>query len=362
LLLAISLSAFAQQDEYVWAGRGPVSVHVPAAYEAGRPIPLVIGLHGGRSSGRYLESYLHFTPISDERGFLLTFPNGHLEMDGYRYWNATDACCGDEYPDDSGYLRDLIVAIAQQFTIDPRRILVFGSSNGGFMANRVGCDQADLVATIVSLSGATWDDPSMCVPVVPINSLQIDGTGDPGYPGACIGGGVCFPSAPRTAEIWGDLNQCTDSAITPAHLDLTEDIPGFDTISTAYSGCDHGGSSTLWTVLGGPHHPDLSPQFSDIVIQYMLSHPKPSDIPCEDVATMRAQCGPGGTIGVDLQLTDSTHDHTTVDFKVDDDMFVAPVEESEAQIFARGRAQGVHVVRLMEPAACVADLQVTCGS
>jgi len=363
VLLAGSFAAAAQQEVYVDAGRGPVRVHVPAAYAEGIPIPLVVILHGRRSNAERLEYYVQFTPVSDQRGFLLAFPNGPVNSDGYRYWNATDACCGDGVLDDSGYLRDLVEVITAQFTVDSRRIAFFGNSNGGFMAHRVGCDHADVVAAIASMSGAQWNDPAMCVPTAPMNALEIHGTKDEHrfYGGGCTEPDVCYPSAPQTAQTWGDLNHCTGSEDSVG-LDLTSDIPGVDTRLTTYSGCDHGGSSQLWTIVNGRHHPGLSPQFNDVVVQYLLSHPRPSDIPCGDVSQFRAQCGQTGVLAVDVGVIDTIHDGKTIDVTVDEDTFVAPVLESHGQVVLTGRSPGTHVVGLVEPASCVADLEVTCGS
>ena len=361
LLLAASLTAAAQQDVPVYAGRGLVPVHVPPGYADGDPAPLVIALHGHGSNGPTLEFYIQFTPLSDQRGFLLAMPNGLRDSEGVRYWNGTDACCGED-TDDSGYLRDLIAVIATRFTVNSRRVFVFGHSNGGFMAHRIGCDQADLVAAIVSLSAATWEDAAQCVPVAPVHALEIHGTSDTirNYGGGCTEPDVCYPSAPETALTWAQLNHCTASDSSPVRLDLTETIPGRDTMTQTFSACDAGGSSALWTIVNGPHHPALSPSFNDIVIDYLLSHPKPGDIPCDEVVSVHAQCGPTGSLAIDVQLTDASHDGRTVNLEIDGASFVAPVRGSHALLALTTRAPGMHVARLVEPAACAADVEVTC--
>ena len=363
ILLLISLTTSAQEDLRVYAGRGPVLVHVPPGYSPGLPTPLVIGIHGHGSSGRVLENYLQFAPISDERGFLLAFPDGLRDDTGKRYWNATDACCGNRDTDDAGYLRDLIGVISARFTVDPRRILIFGSSNGGFMAHRVGCDLADLVAAFVSLSGATWYDASQCTPVAPVHAVEIHGTADiwPAYGGGCTGPETCYPSALQTAQTWADLNHCSAVELMPLRLDLIEDIPGPETSMMSFTGCDAGGSSALWTIVNGEHHPVLSPLFSAVVLEDLLSHPKPTNIPCDDVAGLRAQCGPASTLTVYVPINDPGHNGTTIDLTVDGELIVAPVVQSQAQRTLPGQSPGVHVVRLVEPADCAAEVEVTCG-
>jgi polyhydroxybutyrate depolymerase len=360
-LLAFVATVSAQQDIPVYAGRGAVPVHVPPGYVEGSPTPLVIAIHGYTSNARNLESYIQFKPLSDEKGFLLAEPNGLFNDEGDRYWNATDACCGGEGSDDSGYLRGLMAVIVQTFTVDPRRILVFGHSNGGFMAHRVGCDHADVVAAFVSFGGDNWDDPTKCTPAGPIYALEIHGTEDIqfDYDGGCNAGG-CYPSAMATAQTWADLNHCAASQTSGLILDLTTTIPGPDTTSVTWSGCDAGGSSALWTVVDGPHHPALSPSFNDITVQYLLNHPKPSGIACDEVVGMHGHCGADGAFAIDVQLRDAAHDGTTIDVAVDGELHVAPVHGSRARVELAGRSTGLHVARLIDPAGCATEVEAVC--
>src|SRR5690242_15379955 len=58
----------------VHPGERRVTVHIPETYHAGRPVPLVLLLHGYSSTGAQQESYLKFTPESDRRGFIYAYP------------------------------------------------------------------------------------------------------------------------------------------------------------------------------------------------------------------------------------------------------------------------------------------------
>ena len=173
---------------------------------------------------------------------------------------------------------------------------------------------------------------------------------------------ICYPSAPQTAQTWARLNHCTGLEITPIFLDLIEDIPGPDTTIMNFNGCDAGGSSALWTIVNGGHHPVLSPSFSDLVIQDLIGHPKPTDIPCEDVAGLHAQCGPARTLTVYVPMTAARHDGTTIDLMVDGHLVVAPVLRSQAQRTLPEQLPGAHEVQLVEPAGCAAAIEVNCGS
>jgi polyhydroxybutyrate depolymerase len=361
-LLATAGTGVAQQNVPVFAGRGPVTLHVPPQYSPQNPTPLVVIIHGYGSNADMLERYINFTPLADEQDFLLVFPNGLFDQLDNRYWNGTDACCGPD-SDDSGYLRALIGNISGKFNVDARRIFVFGHSNGGYMAHRMGCDTADIIAAFASLSGATWLDQSNCVPAGPVQALEIHGTEDDRvyYDGGCWGDDHCFPSAQETIQDWASLNHCGTAETSPLLLDLTADIDGLDTVKTNYNGCDAGGSAALWTIVGGRHHPELSDSFSDTVIRYLLSHPKPSDIACEEVVSLRTGCEVNTSLAVDLALSSSAHDGTTVDIEVDDTLKIVTVRGSHAKVLLPGQWRGDHTVRLVEPHACRADIKVTCG-
>jgi hypothetical protein len=228
----------------------------------------------------------------------------------------------------------------------------------------MGCDHADVVAAILSFAGATWNDPAQCAPVAPVHALEIHSTGDMrfAYGGGCDSPeGGCYPSALATAQTWADLNHCTSSSSTPVRLDLTATVPGADTSALTYGDCEAGGSAGLWTVMDAPHHPELSPSFNDLAVQYLLSRPKPSDIPCADVASVQAQCGQNGVLVIDARFTSAAHDGKTVDVDVDGSLRVAPVSGFRARLALPGQSPGAHLVRLVEPVGCAADVSVNCA-
>jgi polyhydroxybutyrate depolymerase len=53
-----------------------------------------------------------------------------------------------------------IEEISQQFAVDRKRISLFGNSGGAFMAHRMACQFADLIAGIASRAGATFLIPA----------------------------------------------------------------------------------------------------------------------------------------------------------------------------------------------------------
>ena len=269
----------------------PVALYVPSSYDGQTPMPLVILLHGFGGSGQEVEDWMRFRPLAEDRGFLYCYPDGSLNVLGYRSWQATDyasdaaADLGGSLVDDAGYLRGVIEEIARRFAVDPKRIYVVGHSNGGAMAYRMACQSADLIAGIASIAAGTFFDPSLCAPSELVHILQIWGTDDVNafYWGCAVtiaGGFVAnmapLPGAVRSVQTWAGYNGARDPVTDPGpSLDLDLSVPGIETVVTRYTQYPPGGAVELWTINGGLHRPTFSPEFGPRFIDWLLDHRKP---------------------------------------------------------------------------------------
>ena len=279
LLVLLPVSTVAQSID---VGRGPVGVHVPPSYDPGTPTPLVLLLHGYGASGAILESFMQFTPLADEFGFLYLYPDGRIDGGGNRFWSGTDACCNFDgaSDDDDDYLMALINEMKSQYNVDPLRVYLIGHSNGGFMSYRMACDHSETIAAIASLAGATFFDPLDCQPTGPVHVLQIHGTSDTQirYGGGSIRG-TAYPGAVATVEQWATHNGCAIVADTSApNIDLVSNLAGTETTVTRYiNSCNPRGSAEIWTIVNGVHVPALSATFSRQVVEFLYAHPKSID-------------------------------------------------------------------------------------
>ncbi len=309
----------AQAGNSIDAGRGPITVHVPASYDGSTPTPVVILLHGFTSDGPTVENWMQFANLVDEYEFLYLYPTGSSGPFG-PFWNATDACCDlfNSGINDARYLRDVIAEMQNNYNVDPDSIHFAGHSNGGFMSYRMACDYADVVASIASLAGATWLDTAQCTPVEPVHTLQIHGTADGviAYAGGCLGGG-CFPGAVQTTETWANYDGCSlVGQPDPTPIDIDGVIPGNETNIVRYdTACLPGGSAELWTIAGGAHSPNLSADYNNLVIEWLLGHPKPGpacpadfdgsgDVGINDFLDLLAAWGPNPGHPADLDGDD----------------------------------------------------------
>jgi polyhydroxybutyrate depolymerase len=228
-----------------------VNVYVPSSYDSQTPAPLVILLHGLGGTGDDVEAYLQLRPLAEARGFLYCYPDSPGDSAG-RFWNATDGCCDffNTGRDDAVYLRTVIEEIGRRFAVDRKRVHLIGHSNGGFMAYGMACQSADLIAGIASLAGATFLDPSRCLPSQPVNILHIQGTADlyVPYAGAALDffAMPSFPGALQTVQFWAGYNGARDPVTDPGpSMDIDLDVPGLDTVIARYTNYPPGGAVEL---------------------------------------------------------------------------------------------------------------------
>jgi polyhydroxybutyrate depolymerase len=171
--------------------------------------------------------------------------------------------------DDAGFLVRLVDALIAHYPVDPKRVYIYGYSNGGDMAHRMACDHADRFAAVASGAGATFKDPERCVPSAPISVLQVHSRDDDVV---LFDGGFApevppspeteYPGAIETVEQWGHLNGCRGSLRFGKRpvFDMAENtglpgVEGKETTINRFIGCPHGVDVELWSMEGVPHPP-----------------------------------------------------------------------------------------------------------
>ena len=290
LLLVLSAGVFVACDNRVaqpgsrsmLAGRTYV-LKVPNGYEASRPLPLIVALHGYTGSGSNEESYFGLDPVADERGFFVVYPDGTVDQAGNRFFDATDACCDffGTGVDDVAFIDALVDHIESNYAIDPARIYSVGHSNGGFMSYRIACDLSSRFAAIVSLEGAMWNDPSRCKPTAPVAILEVHGTDDvvispaggnvvDGYPNRV------YPPLAQTVGSWAVLDGCPgSSSAVPGPGRIDSETP-LSTTAQLWNGCR--ADVEFWLNQGGTHVPQLTPLWPEAIVDFSMAHPKSVEV------------------------------------------------------------------------------------
>ncbi len=122
------------------------------------------------------------------------------------------------------------------------------------MANRLGCERADLFAAVAPVSG-TLGAYMPCNPSRPVAVMETHGTADPVVPfdgGAMTGrGGVSdVVSAPAMVDRWRQVDGCRGAATDEV---LPDPGDGTQTHRWTSSGCKAGTSVVFMRVDGGGH-------------------------------------------------------------------------------------------------------------
>ncbi|MFK7977185.1 MAG: PHB depolymerase family esterase [Halioglobus sp.] len=259
----------------------PANVHIPADYNTATRYPLVIVLHGFGASGFIQSLYFGLLDRVDPGQFVLIAPDGTVNTNGSRFWNATPACCAGQDPaqqvDDVGYIRSLISEAAQTYSIDEERIGLIGHSNGGFMSLRMACEASELISSVVSLAGSTFADAASCGPADnPVSVLAVHGDDDATISYDGREGEFGFPSAPITTERFAQQAGCDiNNPLTPPAINLMDTIDGNETTVIEYTGCEQNSEVTLWTIVDGPHIPLVfNAAALDSFVAWLVNHPR----------------------------------------------------------------------------------------
>lgn len=272
-LVAICLgliSPVSAANSFVVGGDRPVTVYLPDTLA--NPAPLLILLHSASTSGAHQENYMHLGPVAKKNGLIYIAPDGTVNPEGKRFWNASKSCCNKykQEVDDVAYINSLIDEINAKTAVDPKRIYLIGHSNGAFMSFTYAC-KTNKVAAIVAIAGA-MDTESDCNPSTPVSLLNIHGTADKTIK---IDGGLLnnFPytSAKSTVTKVALLNKCSAPAISK--MDFEPTIKGPETTVIKYT-CDTHTHLQYWKIAKGSHSPKLPANFAEQVISFLLQQSK----------------------------------------------------------------------------------------
>jgi polyhydroxybutyrate depolymerase len=214
-------------------------LHVSPSSDASAP--LVVNMHGYLSNPTMQSDWSRVVEAADPRGMIVAHPEG---LDNS--WNA-GVCCGVSSTndvDDVGFIRAVVADIQAAACVDPQRIYATGLSNGGFMANRLGCEASDLFAAVAPVVGALRIPLGECTPERPVPVFAFNGVQDSLVP---------YADGVATIDRWVELDGCAPEP-------MVEELDGGN--CQTWSGCD-GDSEVRFCTLDPMGHcwPGGDPEF-----------------------------------------------------------------------------------------------------
>jgi polyhydroxybutyrate depolymerase len=234
---------------------------VPATATTGKPMPLVLDLHG----------YLEVAFIQNQGSALNSFGNKHgfvvitpeLNESGVPRWDFSPNS------PDVAWISHLLTHLEDTMCIDERRVYSTGLSMGAVTTSSLACQLSTRIAAAAPVAGVQafpWCKPTRAVPVVAFHGTAdpyIAYTGGPGptgktlpalgVPGKTIGqvlktdptaAGILPQSIPDQVATWAKRNGC---AATPANTSVASDVT-----LISYQ-CPADASVELYRIQGGGH-------------------------------------------------------------------------------------------------------------
>ena len=223
----------------------------------------MINLHGAGATGGEQASITNYNAVADQHGFVVVYPDG---ID-YSWADGRGASIPDRQGvDDVGFLVALADRLTHDYGIEPGHVFATGLSAGAFMATRLACQRADVIAAIAPVAGSLGSAVP-CAPSRPVSVFATHGMADPIVPfngGGMVGrGGPSDIVAPQAMVArWRDLDRCPATPV--------EDVPAAGVQRFTATGCAGGTEVVFVGVEGGGH--EWFGGASDVSAQFFATH------------------------------------------------------------------------------------------
>jgi polyhydroxybutyrate depolymerase len=260
-------------------------LHVPPAYDARRPTPLVLALHPFATNGPMMARISGLSRTADREGFLVAYPSG-TGLGPTLRWNVMRAT--GRGPDDVGYLTKVLDDVSAAANVDAKRVYATGFSNGAMMCYRLAAELSDRIAAIAPVAGVMTT--ARARPRRPVPVLHFHGTKDTfvAYDGTVWRepGGARFRGVDDTVRIWAEINGCPTAPVTSEVPHEPGD--GLVIRRRAYGPGREGSEVVLYVIEGGGHTwPGRTPEgallgrtaldleANDLIWEFFRKHPMP---------------------------------------------------------------------------------------
>jgi polyhydroxybutyrate depolymerase len=229
-------------------------VHVPPKYDATKPTPVVLILHGASTNGVITVALTGLNKKADEAGFIAVYPDG-TGFGPFLTWNAggVKGNIADGKPDDVKFIAELLDDLATVLIVDRKRVYATGFSNGGMMCYRLAAELSDRIAAIAPVAGTMTMD--RVNPKRPVSVIHFHGTDDTFVPfkgpNDRTPAFLTFKSVDVTVRTWAKADGCLGK---PKIIGLPKKTDDGTSVKRKSFGPSQGGDEVvLYIIEGGGH-------------------------------------------------------------------------------------------------------------
>ncbi|MDQ3928760.1 MAG: PHB depolymerase family esterase, partial [Chloroflexota bacterium] len=131
-------------------------LYIPAGYQAGTPLPLLVVLHGCGQDPTSMAVDTHFNVYADQFNFLALYPRQPQSANGTRCWNWFLPEHQQRGAGEPALIAGMTAQVQSRYSVDSRRIFVTGLSAGAAMSVIMGATYPDVYAAIGVSSGIEY--------------------------------------------------------------------------------------------------------------------------------------------------------------------------------------------------------------
>ena len=135
------------------AGSRDYLLHLPPQAAAGRPLPLVVMLHGCTQTPADFAAGTAMNELADQHGFVVLYPGQSRKANHSACWNWFEPRDQEAGQGEPAIIAGMVREVIGRHPIAPERVFVAGLSAGGAMAAILGAAYPDLFAAVAVHSG-----------------------------------------------------------------------------------------------------------------------------------------------------------------------------------------------------------------